>query len=140
MPISWIVISNLRFILKFWYFELEGRENSFMIEYIGNMIQYRSWYNYIQQARLESFNLVSRDFVFLDSRIAFNRAWRINRNWLRNFQWRVAVILVDRITMVIDRNTEPSLDRLNPEPEHRENVWWSSSRVKPGLVQPDTLN
>lgn len=61
------------------------------------------------------------DTVFLDSRIAFNRAWRINRNW--NFQWRVAVILVDRIA---DGNRsehdEPSLDRLNPEPEHRENV------------------
>lgn len=73
----------------------------------------------IQQARLESFNLVSTDTDF--SRIAFNRAWRINRNW--NFQWRVAVILVDRIA---DGNRsehdEPSLDRLNPEPEHRENV------------------
>lgn len=59
--------------------------------------------------------------IFLDSRSAFNRAWRINRNW--NFQWRVAVILVDRIA---DGNRsehdEPSLDRLNPEPEHRENV------------------
>lgn len=75
----------------------------------------------IQRARLESFNLVSNRYVFLDSRIAFNRAWRINRNW--NFQWRVAVILVDRIA---DGNRsehdEPSLDRLNPEPEHRENV------------------
>lgn len=73
----------------------------------------------IQQARLESFNLVSTDTDF--SRFAFNRAWRINRNW--NFQWRVAVILVDRIA---DGNRsehdEPSLDRLNPEPEHRENV------------------
>lgn len=73
----------------------------------------------IQQARLESFNLVSTDTDF--SRIAFNRAWCINRNW--NFQWRVAVILVDRIA---DGNRsehdEPSLDRLNPEPEHRENV------------------